>query len=90
MSKRKTPWLENPFRFKTFFEYATGLPRHASGKGGKKPGKEKDKGTVTTMAVGEEGTGTPPPPPGKTTPAIGEEGAGDVPTTTIAKGEEAG
>ena len=80
MAKRRTPWLTQPFTFKPFFTYATGLPRTASG-------KKKEKDTITTQAVGEEGTGTPPPPV-KTTPAMGEEGVGDIPTTTIAKGEE--
>jgi hypothetical protein len=81
MAKRRTPWLTQPFTFKPFFSYATGLPRSAATK------KPPPRDVITTQAVGEEGTGTPPPP-GKTTPAIGEEGVGDVPTTTIAKGEE--
>ena len=78
--------MTKPFQFKSFFTYATGLPSRAASK--KKGGPKKTPAEpVTTMAVGEEQGGTPPPP-GKTTPAMGEEGVGDVPTTTIAKGEE--
>jgi hypothetical protein len=87
MPKRRSPWLDKPFSTPSFFNYATGNGPPSSG-GGKKKGPPADKDKVTTMAVGEEGTGAPPGPPGKTTPAVGEEGAGDVPTTTIAKGEE--
>jgi len=79
---RKT---RGPFNVSPFFTYATGV-RPVSQAASPKPPKDKPADPVTTMMVGEEGT---QPPPGKpTTPAMGEEGVGDVPTTTIAKGEE--
>lgn len=98
-SRKRLPWLDSPFTFRSFFSYATGVAagpaRSAAGKKpppkDKKPPKPDDKerpGPVTTMAVGEEGQGGGVP--GPTTPAMGEEGVGNVPTTTIAKGEEAG
>ncbi len=83
MAQRRSPWLTQPYAFKPFFDYVAGTRRASTPK--PPPGKGGD--VITTQAVGEEGTGAPPPP-GKTTPAIGEEGVGDVPTTTIAKGEE--
>jgi hypothetical protein len=89
--KTRTPWLDRPFSFTPFFRYATGVPqapRHAAGKKRPPKGPRPGEPPVTTMAVGEEGQ-PPPPAPGPTTPARGEEGVGDIPTTTIAKGEEA-
>lgn len=72
------------FDVKPFFTYATGS-KSASGRD---PKKKKPKDVVTTQMVGEEGE-EPPPGTGKpTTPAMGEEGVHDVPTTTIARGEE--
>ena len=87
--RRRSPG--DPSSSQPFFSYATGLsPRRSTAS--KKPPKDKKPpkpdDVVTTMAVGEEGAGTPPP--GPTTPAMGEEGTGNVPTTTIAKGEESG
>jgi hypothetical protein len=88
--KRRPAWIENPFAFVPFFDYAVVASAGPKGKRGtgKPPKPRRPDQTETTMAVGEEGQQPPPAPPGTTTPAMGEEGTDSVPTTTIARGEE--